>query len=72
MVKEKRQMMADNDNMLYSVVIVLTPTREAAVRATMEYWVHTCGLGVSSDGPALGTGDLVANGRQGLKPLLIR
>jgi hypothetical protein len=27
-------MVAGNDNMLYSIVIVLTPTREATVRAT--------------------------------------
>jgi CRISPR-associated endoribonuclease Cas6 len=44
MVKEKRQMVAGNDNMLYSIVIVLTPTREATVRATMGDQAHAAFL----------------------------
>lgn len=33
-------MVTGNDNMLYSIVIVLTPTREATVRATMGDQAH--------------------------------
>jgi hypothetical protein len=44
MVKEKRQMVVGNDNMLYSIVIVLTPTREATVRVTMGDQAHAAFL----------------------------
>ena len=47
-------MVVDNANMLYSIVLVLTPTREATVRATMGHQAHAAFLRtVEESDPAL-------------------